>query len=284
MERTAVEVLGPRSNAELQQLQQVYRQTTQRDLRQELKSGTGGKLGKLVRRSLLSSVELDAKLVKDAIAGVGTDERALTEVLCTISESAMLQLHAVYPTVYKTGLVEAVGGEWISKDLKHLLLAVMSRCKTGEMEHGPVQVDADALYKAGEGRWGAEDDTFVRIFGTRTRRQMQAINEAYTATYGHSLQKVVQKQFGGHLKWALYLLVQPPHEYFAEKLRDAMKGIGSDKDEMTEAVVFRKDRDLSLVNEAYVRSYKKTLLHAVESESSGDYKRLLAAYIRQIVG
>ena len=28
---------------------QVYRQTTQRDLRQELKSGTGGKLGKLVR-------------------------------------------------------------------------------------------------------------------------------------------------------------------------------------------------------------------------------------------
>ena len=129
--------------------------------------------------------------------------------------------------------------------------------------------------------------------------------------YGHSLQKVVQKQFGGHLKWALYLLVQvylcvwyqftpysllpiltlhelsgvspragtfvkarlhyyatahyiltihlprtsllatyaiptlyscaqPPHEYFAEKLRDAMKGIGSDKDEMTEAVVFRK--------------------------------------------
>ena len=133
------------------------------------------------------------------------------------------------------------------------------------------------------------------------------------ARYGHSLQKVVQKQFGGHLKWALYLLVQvylcvwyqftpysllpiltlhelsgvspragtfvkarlhyrrhcpiislptthhspsthyllltlylryscaqPPHEYFAEKLRDAMKGIGSDKDEMTEAVVFRK--------------------------------------------
>jgi hypothetical protein len=31
------------------------------------------------------------------------------QVLCTISESAMLQLHAVYPTVYKTGLVEAVG-------------------------------------------------------------------------------------------------------------------------------------------------------------------------------
>ena len=43
----------------------------------------------------------------------------------------------------------------------------------------------------------------------------------------------------------LYLLVQPPHEYFAEKLREAMKGIGSDKDEMTEAVVFRKERDLS---------------------------------------
>ena len=39
--------------------------------------------------------------------------------------------------------------------------------------------------------------------------------------------------------------MQPPHEYFAEKLREAMKGIGSDKEEMTEAVVFRKERDLS---------------------------------------
>ena len=87
VERTAAEVLGPRSNAELQQLQQVYRETTQRDLRQDLKSGTGGKLGKLVRRSLLTPVELDAKLVKDAIAGVGTDERALAEV-CTYPEPA----------------------------------------------------------------------------------------------------------------------------------------------------------------------------------------------------
>ena len=26
--------------------------------------------------------------------------------------------------------------------------------------------------------------------------------------YGHSLQRAVQKEFGGHLKWALYLLVQ----------------------------------------------------------------------------
>jgi len=45
-----------------------------------------------------------------------------------------------------------------------------------------------------------------------------------------------------------------------------------------------QDRDLSLVNAAYVRAYKKTLLHAVEAESSGDYKRLLSAYVRQVVG
>ena len=36
---------------------QVYRETTQRDLRQDLKSGTGGKLGKLVRHSLLGPTE-----------------------------------------------------------------------------------------------------------------------------------------------------------------------------------------------------------------------------------
>ena len=63
-----------------------------------------------------------------------------------------------------------------------------------------------------------------------------------------------------------------------------MQGLGSNKGDMTDVVLFRKDRDLSLVNEVYVRTYQRTLLNAVESESSGDYKRLLTAYIRQVVG
>jgi len=285
VEKIAVDVLGPRSNAELQQLQQVYKEETKHDMREDLKGALGGTLGKLVRRSLLSPVELDAKLVKDALKGVGTDEKALAEVLCTISESAMLQLHAAYPTLYKVGLVEGLEGEWISSDLKQLLVNVVGRCQAGERDHGRVELDAEALFKAGEGRFiGKEENTFVRIFSTRTRRQLQAINEAYTNTYGHSLQKVVQKEFSGHLKWALYCLLQPPQEYFAEKLYQAMKGLGSDKDDMTEIVAFRKDRDLSLINEVYVKTYQKTLLYAAESESSGDYKRLLTAYIRQVVG
>ena len=56
------------------------------------------------------------------------------------------------------------------------------------------------------------------------------------------------------------------------------------------SALLTQDRDLSLVNEAYVRTYQKTLLYAQKtllyaagSESSGDYKKLLTAYIGQIV-
>ena len=49
------------------------------------------------------------------------------------------------------------------------------------------------------------------------------------------------------------------------------------------SALLTQDRDLSLVNEAYVRTYQKTLLYAAGSESSGDYKKLLTAYIGQIV-
>ena len=52
---------------------------------------------------------------------------------------------------------------------------------------------------------------------------------------------------------------------------------------MTEVLAFRKDRDLALINDAYIQSYQKTLLHAFESESSGDYRKLLTAYVRQVV-
>ena len=231
----------------------------------------------------MSAAEHDAKLVHEAVAGLGTDERALAEVLCTISDRAMLALHEAYPRVYQKSLVDDVKGEWINGDLKKLLLAVMNRCKAPEASHGPAQVDADALYKAGEGKWGTDENTFVRIFGTRPRRQLAEINAAYTAKYGHTLQKAVQKEFSGHLKWALWFLVEPPHLYFASKMREAMAGLGSDKDTMTEVLAFRKDRDLARINEAYVQAHQKTLLHAFESESSGDYRKLLTAYVRQVV-
>ena len=58
----------------------------------------------------MSSAEHDAKLVHEAVAGLGTDERALAEVLCTISDRAMLALHEAYPRVYQKSLVDDVKG------------------------------------------------------------------------------------------------------------------------------------------------------------------------------
>ena len=48
-EATLIDVLGLRSNAELQQLRVVYQQSQGRDLRNDLKGETGGTFGKLVR-------------------------------------------------------------------------------------------------------------------------------------------------------------------------------------------------------------------------------------------
>lgn len=286
-DKVLVQVLGPRSNAEITQLRRTYHEVHGRDMRDDLKSETSGSYGKLIRRITFQSAEHDAKVVHEAVAGIGTNERELAEVLCTLNEQSMLELHAVYPQLYSSSLVADVKGEWINGDLKKLLTAIMNRPK--DLAEGrivqaqPPELDADALYSAGEGKWGTDENVFVRIFGARTRQQLRLVNDAYQAKYGHSLQKAVKKEFSGALMWALFLLVEPPEEYFATRLYEAMKGMGCDNDTLIQIIAMRKDRDLSLINGVYVREHGKTLLKAVESEVSGDFKKLLVALLEQVV-
>jgi hypothetical protein len=50
--------------------------------------------------------------------------------------------------------------------------------------------DAHALYKAGEGRWGTNEDTFIHILATRSAAHLTTVSQYYLQTFGHSLEKV----------------------------------------------------------------------------------------------
>lgn len=50
--------------------------------------------------------------------------------------------------------------------------------------------DAHELYRAGEGRWGTDEDTFIHILATRSASQLIATLQYYLQTYGHDFEKV----------------------------------------------------------------------------------------------
>lgn len=74
-----------------------------------------------------------------------------------------------------------------------LLLAYASvpRYEGMEVDRATVEMDAKALFKAGEKRLGTDERTFIRIFSERSRAHMAAVNSAYRNMYGNSLKKVI---------------------------------------------------------------------------------------------
>lgn len=59
-----------------------------------------------------------------------------------------------------------------------------------EVDRQITQMDAKALYKAGEKKLGTDEKTFIHIFSERSRAQLAAISYAYHDMYGRSLEKV----------------------------------------------------------------------------------------------
>ncbi|XP_051951984.1 annexin A4-like [Xyrauchen texanus] len=65
--------------------------------------------------------------------------------------------------------------------------------------------------------------------------------------------------------------------YFAEKLSQAMKGLGTNTDTLTRIIVSRSEIDLLKIIQEYKRMYGKSIQEDILKETSGDYEKILLA-------
>ncbi|XP_022155373.1 annexin D5-like [Momordica charantia] len=240
-------------------------------------------LQKAVLLWMYDPVSRDAVIVKEALCGETVHLRVATEVICSRTSTQIQHFKQVYLTMFQSYIEHDIQ-KTASGDHKKLLLAYVSipRYEGPEIDKDSVEKDSEALYKAGEKRWGTDEDKFIKIFSERSSAHLAAVNLAYKNSHGHSLKKAIKNETSGNFMQGLLAIVRCAENsalYFAKILHKAMKGLGTDDHTLIRVIVSRVEIDMQYIKTEYQRKYKKTLHEAVHSETSGGYRDFLLALL-----
>jgi len=134
--------------------------------------------------------------------------------------------------------------------------------------------DCEVLHKAMKGL-GTDEAKIINIVAHRSNAQRQVLKKTFAQMFGKDLIKELKSELGGHFEDAVLALFQPPSDYDAWSLHDAMKGAGTTESTLIEIMCSRSNAEINSIKEAYKRLYKKNLTEELSSETSGYFKRLL---------
>ncbi|KAF9990739.1 hypothetical protein BGZ75_000125 [Mortierella antarctica] len=278
-EKRVISVVANRTSEHLAIVTSVYKQFYGRDLVEVLDKETSGHFGRALHYLILPPIMLDAELLHDACIGAGTNERCLIQVLVGRSNADMAQLKNMYYSKYHKSLESVVKSD-VSGYFEKLLMVCMqgTRDEIGHYQYN-VEADVQSLYKAGEGRMGTDESTFIHVLTNRPDAHLRAVFQQYQQRHGKKFTKVIKKEFSGWIKTALCYLVNwinNPAHCIAKNLEKAMEGMGTDDQSLTRLLVRNRTQPfMTAVKTAYAAKYKRSLRDRVKGETSGDYRRTL---------
>lgn len=226
--------------------------------------------------------------VHSAIHGAGTKEAVLNDVLLGRSNADMRAIKHAYLETYHASM-DLVVKDDLSMKTERLFAMVMAATRAEESAPiipQEIERDVGELHRATEGRTGTDEITVCSILSSRSDGQLRAIVQQYHQRYQISLEKVIVKEFSGHMEKALLLMINRANDRAmtdAVQLEETMSGMGT-KDELLINRLVRchwNADHLDQVKRAYQHRYSRSLVSRVKGETRGDVEKLLVAIIGQ---
>lgn len=283
-EDAIIKILGNHTNAQRIEIATAYKTAYGKDLIEDLKSELTGDFEDVCLAMLTPSRLYDAKQLKEAISGAGTDERAIIEILCTKNNAEIEEIKEAYKTEYDSDLENDLCGD-TSGYFQRLLVSLMAAGRETDewfADQERAMEDAQKFFDAGEARWGTEEADLNAILCLRSYCQLIETFNCFEQIAGKTIEESISDECSGALKdgyLAIVKCVRDKPAFFAERINDAVKGFGTNDSDLIRIIVSRSEIDMEEIEAAYQAKYETSVIEAIEADCGGDYKKMLIALV-----
>ena len=282
-EKAIIAICTGRTNAQRLEIVKAYKASYGRDLLSDLKSELHGKFEDAMIALFTDPIEYDADELRKAMKGIGTNEDTLIEIIASRPPNILRQIIAKFNEKYKRDLEKDVKSE-TSGTLRKLLIALLQCSRSTNTMPNPEQCKAIAeeIYKAGEAKMGTDESVFNKYFCTLSPVELAHVSREYHKLTGHTILQEIDKEFSGDSKKILRTIVYAtlsPSEYFATRVHDAVKGLGTKDHLLIRVIVSRSEIDMPQIKQYYKQLFGKDMYEDVKNDISGDYRTLMLGII-----
>lgn len=270
-EVTLVSILTNRNNAQRQVIAKTFEEITQKDLAAGVKKALSGELEALLLELLMRPLQYEAYRLQQAMAGLGTDEETLLEILCTQSGQQLQEIRDVYQQLYKKDLEKELKGE-TSGDFAKLIVALLKK----ENLPGVVQRDIESLSASLNGK-KADPGPWINILTSRDLDHLHKVLMGLELESGQMVDQIVEKKFSGETQLGLKVLVrciQSPDAYLAKRLTSTKTPV------VQGIMVSHCEEDLLCIRAAYLKLTGTSLYSALQKRFKGNHLQALLAICR----
>ncbi|XP_040290866.1 annexin A11 [Bufo bufo] len=223
----------------------------------------------------------DAEVLRKAMKGFGTDEKAIIECLGSRSSKQRQQISLSFKTAYGKDLIKDLKSE-LSGNFEKTILAMIK---------SPVVYDAHEIHDAIKGA-GTDEECLIEILASRPNAEIQEINRVYKAEFKKTLEQSLKSDTSGHFQRLLISLSQgnrdeSAHVDMSLVQRDVQElyaagenRLGTDESKFNAILCSRSRAHLNAVFSEYQRMCNRDLEKSICREMSGDLERGMLAVVK----
>ena len=255
-----------------------YGEKYQNPLYEDIKAKLSGHFKELCGYCFLTPMEFNAKMLKRGFKGLSIDEEAVLEILVCHTLEEYKQIQDAYKIETNRELVKDLEKGFSGALKKNVLNMISTERRVNKNpDKGQCEKLANLLIDSGEKKWIEDENIFRDVFLLCSPEEMVLVGRYYFQKTGNNLIDVIEKKFSTKNKILLREIVYAniiPHELYAEKIRNSIKGLGTNTALLNRVLAARTGVDMDEIKEIYKWKYNVTLKEDIIGDTSGSYQKL----------